>query len=338
MDQPPTPPPFAVLQLILNVWTAKAAAAFARLGFADLIGDGAQDANDLAKRAGTNADATYRLLRALAAAGILEARPDGRFALTPVGQCLRTGAPGSMRSLLIAELAPGHWLPWGDLEHSIRTGGPATLKTLGKPVWEYYSEHAAEGEAFADGMSNISSMVIQAVLAAYSFAGARLVVDVGGSHGSLLSAVLRAVPGARGILFDLPQAVSGAGPSLAREGVADRVECRGGSFFEAVPTGGDIYLLKTVLHDWNDEECVKILTACRAAMDPDGRVVVVEMIIDSEGPPSPAPFMDLNMLVMLTGRERTREEFSALFEHAGLALARIVPTQSPFVVIEARRR
>jgi O-methyltransferase domain len=290
----------------------------------------------VAERAGTNADATYRLLRGLATVGIVEALTDERFALTPVGECLRSDVPGSMRSLLIAEMAPGHWLPWGDMEHSIRTGTPAAPKTLGKPAWEYYAEHPEEANHFAQGMSGMSAMAIDAVLKAYSFTGAQLVVDVGGSHGSLLSAVLEKVPEARGILFDLPNVVSGAGPTLERAGVAHRVTCQGGSFFESVAEGGDVYLVKSVLHDWNDDECVRILSACRKAMIPGGRVVVIEMLISNQGPPSPAPLIDLNMLVMLTGRERTEQEYSTLFTRAGLALSAVVPTHSPFAAIEAR--
>jgi hypothetical protein len=337
MDQSvPQPPSAAVFQLILNVWAAQSAATFARLGMADLLAEGPAPARLVAERAGTHTGATYRLLRGLATVGIVEALADDRFSLTRVGQCLRSDVPGSMRSLLIAEMAPGHWLPWGDIEHSIRTGTPAAPKTLGKPAWEYYAEHPEEANHFAQGMSGFSAMAIDAVLEAYSFTGAHLVVDVGGSHGSLLSAVLQTLPHARGILFDRPNVVSGAGPALDRAGVAPRVMCQGGSFFESVPEGGDVYLLKSVLHDWSDDECVTILSACRKAMSPDGCVVVIEMLISNLGPPSPAPLIDLNMLVMLTGRERTEEEFGALFTRAGLALSRIVPTHSPFVAIEAR--
>jgi hypothetical protein len=329
-------PAAAVLQLILNMWAAQSAATFARLGMADLLADGPATARVIAERAETNTDATYRLLRGLATVGIVEALAEDRFALTPVGQCLRSDVPGSMRSLLIAEMAPGHWLPWGDMEHSVRTGTPAAPKTLGKPAWEYYAEHPEEANHFAQGMSGMSAMAIDAVLEAYSFTGAQVVVDVGGSHGSLLSAVLQKYPDARGILFDRPNVVSGAGPTLDRAGVASRVTCQGGSFFESVPEGGDVYLLKSVLHDWSDDECVEILSACRRAMTPDGRVVVIEMLITSQGPPSPAPLIDLNMLVMLTGRERTEEEYGALFTRAGLALSGVVATHSPFAAIEAR--
>jgi hypothetical protein len=337
MEPTAPPPPAAVLQLILNVWATQAAASFARFGMADILARGPLSSDDIAARAHTNRDATYRLLRALAGIGVVQALPDHRFSLTPVGECLRADVPGSMRSLLIAEMAPGHWLPWGEIDHAVRTGTPATIPTLGKAAWQYYGEHPQEAEHFARGMSGISGMATQAVLESYSFAGAALVVDVGGSHGALLTAVLHAVPGARGILFDQPNVIPGAAPALAAAGVADRVTTVGGNFFERVPEGGDVYLLKHILHDWNDDECVQILATCGKAMDPRGRVVVVELLIDDQGPPSPAPLMDLNMMVMLTGRERSEAEFGALFSKAGLRLTKVVRTHSPFVVVEGVR-
>lgn len=332
----PQPPSSVVLQLVLNVWVTQAAATFASLKFADALADGPQSADVVAERAGTNPDATYRLLRALSTTGIVETVGDRGFALMPVGQCLRSDVPGSMRSFLIAQTAPGHWLSWGQMSHSVRGGTPATTKALGTSIWEYYAAHPEEAGHFAEGMTGLSSMVTQAVLDRYPFADAKTVVDVGGSHGSVLAAVLRTVPTARGILFDRPDVVSGAKPTLDAAGVTSRVECRGGNFFEAVPSGGDVYLLKFILHDWSDQECIQILTACRTAMAPEGRLVVIELMIDGQGPPSPAPLMDLNMMVMLTGRERTRDEYANLFEKAGLSLTQVVPTASPFVVIEAR--
>jgi hypothetical protein len=203
-------------------------------------------------------------------------------------------------------------------------------------IWTYYEKNADEGFHFAEAMSGVSHIALQAVLASYSFAGARSVVDVGGSHGSFLAAVLAHEKTARGVLFDRPEVVGGAGPRLEAAAVDGRVERVGGDFFERVPSGGDVYLMKFILHDWSDDECVAILRRVREAMAPDGKVVVVEMLIADGGPPSPAPLLDLNMLVMLTGRERTAEEFGGLFAKAGLKLAGVTPTPSPFSVIEAR--
>ncbi len=331
------PPPAAVIALVTGMWAAKATAVAANLGIPDQLAQGPKTAEEVAKAIGADASAVYRLMRAVASVGMLTAEPEHRFTLTPLGAVLRSNVPGSMRSFLIAQMAPGHWLSWGNLEDAVRTGRPCAPKALGMDPWEYYKKNPDEGLHFAEAMSGLSHMAMQAVLASYSFAGARKVVDVGGSHGSFVAAVLQREKTARGVLFDRPEVIDGAGAALEQAGVIDRVERVGGSFFESVPAGGDVYLLKHILHDWSDDECVKILRNVREAMVLDGRVVVVEMLITDQGPPSRAPLLDLNMLVMLTGKERTTEEFAALFAKAGLKLHAVTPTQSAFVVIEARR-
>lgn len=331
MDDQALPPPARVFGLITGMWAAKAAAACAELGIPDVLAHGPKTADEVAKAIDADPSATYRLMRGVASVGVLVAEPNGRFALTPVGEMLRKDVPGSMRSLLLAEMAPGHWLPWGHLTDAVRTGKPSLPKVLGKGAWEYYRDNPEEGRLFSEGMTGISMMAVQAVLSSYSFAGAKKIVDVGGAHGAFLAAVLEREPSAKGVLFDQPQVVEGSGATL--EKVAARVERIGGDFFAEVPKGGDVYLVKHILHDWNDDECVKILKNVRGAMDPKGRVVVVELLIGDH--PGPAPLMDLNMLVMLTGRERTADEFGALFAKAGLRLSGVTPTHSPVVVIEA---
>jgi len=331
------PPPIAVLGFITGMWAAQAVATAARLGIPDKLAEGPRSAAEIAGAVGADPAALHRLMRGIAAVGVLAFEPGGRFSLTPVGHCLRSDVPGSMRSLVIAEMAPAHWLPWNHLERSVRTGEPSAEHALGTDVWAYYKKHPEEGGYFAEAMSGFSAIAIEAVLASYSFAGARKVVDVGGSHGAFVAAVLQGEPTARGVLFDLPEVVEGAGATLEGAGVAGRVERVGGSFFERVPAGGDTYLVKHILHDWSDDECVKILANVGRAMAPDGRVVVVEMLIDEGGAPSAVPLLDLNMLVMLTGKERTEAEFGALFSKAGLRLISVTPTPLPVVVLEARR-
>lgn len=335
-DSKEIPPQAAVFGLITGMWAAKAAATAASLRIPDVLARGPKTADEVALAIGANSAAVYRLMRGVASVGVLVATPDGKFSLTPVGELLRSDVPGSMRSALVAEMAQGHWLPWGDLERAIMTGEPSAPKVLGTDLWAYYEKNAAEGLLFAEAMSGISSMATHAVLEAYSFAGATKVVDVGGSHGAFVAAVLQREKSAHGVLFDRPEVLEGAGATLEGAGVNARVERVAGSFFESVPAGGDVYLLKFILHDWNDDECVAILRRVREAMSPTARVVVVEMLITSGGPPSPAPLLDLNMLVMLTGRERTSDEFAALFARAGLALQGVTPTHSPFAVLEAR--
>lgn len=336
-DSHALPPPAAVFGLVAGMWAAKAVAVAASLKIPDQLAHGPKTAEEVAKAIGTDPSATYRLMRGVASVGVLSAEAGRKFALTPVGEVLRSDVPQSMRSLIMAEMAPGHWLPWANLEEAVKTGRPTAPAALGMDVWEYYKKNHDEGFHFAEAMSGLSHMAMQAVLAAYSFAGARKVVDVGGSHGAFVAAVLQREKTARGVLFDRPEVVEGAGATLEAAGVADRIERVGGSFFESVPAGGDVYLLKHILHDWSDDECVKILGCVREAMAPDGRVVVAEMLISDQGPPSPAPLLDLNMLVMLTGKERTAEEFGELFARAGLKLSGVTPTHSPIGVVEARR-
>jgi hypothetical protein len=324
------------MSLVTGMWAAKAAATAASLRIPDVLAQGPKTADEVAQAIGANPAAVYRLMRGIASVGVLAATPDGKFGLTPVGTALRSDVPGSMRAALVAEMAPGHWLPWGDLEQAIMTGGPSAPKALGMDVWDYYKKNSAEGFLFAEAMSGISAMAMHAVLEAYSFSGATKVVDVGGSHGAFVAAVLQREQSAHGVLFDRPEVIEGAGATLQGAGVNTRVERVGGSFFESVPAGGDVYLLKFILHDWSDDECVTILRRVREAMAPNARVVVVEMLITSSGPPSPAPLLDLNMLVMLSGKERTADEFGALFAKAGLALKAVTPTHSPFAVLEAR--
>jgi hypothetical protein len=329
------PPQAHVMNFITGMWAAQTVATVAQLAIPDHLASGPKTAAELAPVVKAHPEALHRLMRGAASVGVFAKDAQNRFSLTPIGECLRSGVPGSMRAAMIAEMAPGHWLPWGHLEESVRTGKPAAPTVLGMDAWGYYKKNPEEGKLFAEAMTGMSAMANHAVMGTYSFKGAKKVIDVGGSHGAFLAAVLSAEPSAHGVLFDRPEVIEGAGPTLGA--VANRVERVGGSFFDQVPAGGDVYLLKHILHDWNDAECVTILKNVRDAMAPDGRVVVVEMLITDQGPPSPAPLLDLNMLVMLTGKERTADEFGALFAEAGLKLAKVVPTMSPFAVVEAHR-
>lgn len=329
------PPHEALFGLMMGAWITQAVGTLARLRIPDAVAGGAATAPEVAAELALQPDATYRLMRACAAAGIFTRLDEQRFALSPVGELLRSGVPGSMRALFDAETAPGHWLPWGKLDERVRGGEVQTVPTLGMDLWEYYRQNPGEQRDFADGMTGLSASSVAAVLGAYEFGDPRKVVDVGGSHGVFLAGVLGRHPEARGILFDMPQIVAEAGETLERLGVAERVERQGGDFLASVPAG-DLYLLKFILHDWDDASCIRILANCRAAMADGGKVVVTEMLIGGlADPPSPAPFLDLNMMVLMPGRERTVAEFAALFAAAGLKLAQVVPTGSPFFVLEA---
>jgi hypothetical protein len=328
----------AILDLVIGFWSACAVATTARLGIADRLARGPRGAAELAGELGLDADALFRLLRAVSSLGVLSCERDGRFALTGLGERLRSDVPGSQRALIASELDTAHYLPWGRLEESVRTGRPVFETVFAMKTWEYYRDtNPGEGQLFSQNMTAMSQIETRGILAAYSFGGARCIVDVGGAHGAFLAAALKQAASARGILFDQPQVVAEAVPVLRQFGVAERVQCVAGDFFGELPQGGDVYLLKHILHDWSDADCVRILRRVREAMASDARVVVAELPLPEEGEAMPmAAMLDLNMLVMLGGRERTAVEYAALLEQAGLRLERVLPTAAPIAVIEAR--
>jgi O-methyltransferase domain/Dimerisation domain len=340
MSAPASPSPQSrILDLITGVWAARAVGAVARLGVADRLAAGPLTARELAPLVGAHEAALYRLLRAVVSVGVLSREPGGRFGLTALGECLRSEVPGSMRAAIASEVDTVHWACWGELDECIRTGEPAFRKIFGlADPWEYYRDrNPAEGRLFSQNMTDMSGAEVRAILEAYSVSDIRCAVDVGGAHGAFLAAVLQKAPRARGVLYDRAEVVEQALPSLERLGVADRVECVAGSFFDSVPAAGDLYLLKHILHDWSDEECVRILTRVREAMPENARVAVAEMPILEQGGAPFAALLDINMLVCLTGRERTPEEYGELFRRAGLEMTRVVSTGTPLAVIEARR-
>jgi hypothetical protein len=330
------PPHEILFGMVIGMWAAQTVGTLARLGIPDAVAGGAATAKAVAEKLSLDPDATYRLMRGAAAAGIFH-RPDAEtFVPTPLGELLRSDVPGSLRSFLDVQTAPGHWLSWGRLDATVEAGKAQVEQALGSDIWTYFNQNPIELRTFAEAMTGLSTSLVAAVLEAHDFGDVKRVVDVGGSQGVFLAGVLNQQPSAQGVLFDLPQVIAQGGEGLRQAGVADRVESVSGDFFEGVPAGGDLYLLKHILHDWDDAACIQILKNCRAAMAPGGKVAVAEMLIGGYAdPPGPAIFLDLNMMVMLPGRERTVEEFAALFAAAGLRLANVVPTKSPVVLLEA---
>jgi hypothetical protein len=331
-DQAP-PPQAVIFQMISGSWVAQALGAVARLGVADHLAAGSKTSAELAKAVGANTENLARTLRALAGVGLFTSPAPDSWALTPIGDCLRTDVPGSMRYAAIAETDHAHWATWGRFVESVRTGAPQAMAALDCMPWDYYAKHPEDGLAFSRAMSSLSSMSIAPVLASYDFAGAKTIADVGGAHGALLAAVLRAQPAAHGILFDQPQVVEGAGATLGD--VSGRVERVGGDFLAQPVPSADVYLLKHVLHDWDDATCVKILRNVRAGMGAGARVAIIEMVIPEQLGAGPAPLMDLNMMVLLGAKERTAAEYGALFARADLATSRVIPTPSPYTIVEA---
>jgi hypothetical protein len=321
------PPHVHVLQLLMGLWNAQIVAAAARFGVADLMATGVHDVDSLAHECGADPNALYRLLRACSAIGICFESESRRFALTPMGECLRSDVGNSLRDFLIAETAPGHWLPWGKLYDAVREGRSVAADVLGMPAWEYYAKNPEEGLSFARGMGNLSAIVAQDVTRVYDASGVKRIVDIGGSQGVLLASLLAANPNATGVLFDLPEVIANA--------PADpRVERVGGDFFKECPPDGDLYLLKSILHDWPDDRCTEILQSIHNAAKPDAKLLVVEMLLPDTPQPSPVALMDLNMLVMLDGRERTAAEMAALLATGGFRVERVLPA-GMFSLIEA---
>jgi hypothetical protein len=328
--------PATALRRLLNGYqVSQAVHAAAMLGIPDLLADGARTPDELAPEAGADSDALRRLLRALAAVGVLHEDEDDRFSLTQLGDCLRRDSPDSLAAWAVFVGSPHHWTTWGHLLDGIRSGENVFKSLHGVDVWQYRAEHEEERAVFDAAMVGLTRRTNVAILEAFDFGRFRTLVDIGGGLGTFVAGVLAAYPLLQGILFDQPHVVAGADDLLRDAGVADRCRVATGSFFDSVPEGGDAYLLKSVLHDWADEESVAILRACRRAIVSDGRLLVVERVVGRPNEGADTKFSDLNMLVMPGGRERTLEEFALLFEAAGFRLEGETPTASGFSVIEA---
>ena len=252
--------------MISGFWVSQMVLVAAKLGLADLITDQPKTAAELAQASGTHVPSLYRVLRGLASVGVFAEDSQGRFVSTPLAETLRRDAPGSMRAFAMAELGQEHFKAWGNLLHSVRTGEIAFDNHFGQPVWEYYAQNPEDAEVFNDAMTGVTEMVNAAVVPAYDFSGFGKIVDIGGGHGALLAAILKASPASRGVLFDLPHVAEGAKARFAAEGVSDRCEIVSGDFFKAVTEGGDAYVMKFILHDWDDEKSVAIMKNIRRAM------------------------------------------------------------------------
>ena len=327
------PAPQRMFQMATGYWVSQMVGTIAELGVVDALFERPDSAEGLASRLGTDASALARLLRAAASVGVV-ARAGDRWTTTPLGDTLRANVPGSMRDMAIVQTSAGHWQPWGRFREVVRSGVRQTTAALGGELFEYYGKNPREAATFSGAMSAMSALVAREVAERVDTRTASIAVDVGGANGALLQAMLGANEQLSGILFDLPHVVEGARAALGAAGLAPRCEVIAGDFFQRVPEG-DIHLLKHVLHDWDDEQALTILRNVAAAMRPGGRVLLVEMVVPEDDQPSIAPLMDLNMLVLVPGRERTRTEYASLLAGAGLRLQRVIDTRSPFQVLEA---
>lgn len=307
----------------------------AELNLADLIADGPRSSSELAVATGTQPTALYRLLRALASLGIFAEDEQGRFGLTPLAQLLRQGVPGSLHATALFHgdsLTQG---VWGNLLHTLKTGEDGHHRLYGMSAWAYHEQNLDYSRLFDNFMTEVSSLDTAAVVSAYDFSNTTLLVDIAGGHGSLIAAILKANPTLQGILFDQPHVLSGAQPVLEAAGVTDRCQQVSGDFFAELPANGDAYLLKSIVHDWNDTDSIRILKNVRRAMKPDGKLLLVEFVIPSGNDPHPGKLIDINMLVSLGGRERTEAEFRDVLAHADFRLTQVIPISSGKSVIEA---
>jgi hypothetical protein len=297
----------------------------AKLGLADQLKDGPRTVEQLAGLTKTHPDSLYRLLRTLAGLGVF-AEDDGmRFRLTPAAELLRTGTPGSMRTTAVVAGEEWMWRPWGALLHSVTTGETAFDHLYGKGTFDWLAERLQ-----AEGTRRSADTVARV----YDFSAAQTVIDIGGGAGELLSAILRPNPGTRGILFDLPHVAKAARATVDQK-VASRCEFVGGDFLKAVPSGGDVYVLKYIIHDWDDARSVSIMTNCRKAMAGRGRLLLIEDLVCGPNQPCRAKVSDLQMLVRTGGRNRTEKEYRSLLGKSGFEVTRVVPAQGDLSVMEA---
>ncbi len=328
-----TTPQELMQRMMTGYWLSQAIYVAARLRIADCLAEGPRTIEELAEATGTHPRTLYRLLRALASAGIFSEGEPGRFRLTPEAETLRSEVPGSLWAMAIM-MGEEHYHAWGGLLESVRTGKTAFDRLYGKPIFAYLTEHPDKARVFDAAMTAIHGRETAAVLDAYDFSGLGVVADIGGGNGSNLIGMLGRYPGMRGILFDLPHVVEHAGAALQAAGLADRCEAIGGSFFKPISVQADAYFLRHIIHDWDDEDSTRILRNIRAAMPPGARLLLVEHVLAPGDAPSFGKLLDLNMLIMPGGVERTEEEFRRLYEGAGFRLSRVVPAQDDLSVIE----
>lgn len=329
-------PPELMNRMLTGYWTTPSLYVAAKLGIADLLANGPRTADDLAQATNVHAPSLYRLLRGLASMGVFTDDGTARFSLTPLAECLRSDVPGSQRALAIM-CGEEHYKAWGELLYSVQTGKIAFDKLYGMPVFEYLSKNLDQAKVFDAAMVGVHGRETVAMTDAFDFSGIGVLADLGGGNGSLLTTVLKKYPALQGILYDLPGVTERAKVNLEAAGLADRCKVIGGSFFESVPEGADAYLMRHIIHDWDDEKATTILRNVHDAMGKEGRLLVVEGVIPPGDEPCFGKLLDLTMLTIPGGKERTEEEYRTLYEAGGFHLTRIVPTKAEVSVIEGKK-
>jgi hypothetical protein len=331
-----TPPPqVQLIQMGMGFIPARVLFLAAKLGLADLLADEPKSAAELAGPTKSHERALHRLMRTLSSLGVFTEETGGRFGLTEMGEALKTAAPGSTRALILS-FGGWVWNSFGEMSHSIETGKSAFNNVYGMPPFEWLKSQPEEAALFGETMVAFHGAEPSAVVEAYDFSGFGTVVDVGGSTGNMLVHLLNRCPGPRGILFDLPVTVAEA-PAFLRKhhGIEERIAIVPGSFFDSVPAWADCYILSHVIHDWSEEQNLTILGHCRKVMKPESKLLIVEFVLPSDNSPHPGKILDMVMLTVTGGEERTEEEYGALLAKAGLRMTRVVPTASAASIVEA---
>lgn len=334
-DQAPDPHA-QMLQMITGYWVTQIVRGAAAVSLADQLADGPKPASELSSGDGgaLHPVVANRFLRACAAVGLVAPTPDGTFASTPLLATLRRDDPGSMRGMALALGAPGHWLPWGRFPDALAAGRRQTIEALGSELFDYYAANPGESADFSRAMTGITAIVVREAVRVLDTAGVRTVIDVGGAEGALLRGLLESNPQLRGIVLDRADVIDRARTAVNAAGLGPRVDIVAGDFFAEIPAG-DLYLLKHILHDWDDDACLTILRNCRKAASAGGRVAIIEVALDDVDKAGFGALMDLNMLALGPGKERTFAEYEALLRAAGFGDARLTPTATPMIVIEA---
>jgi hypothetical protein len=324
-------------RMITGYWVSQAIYAAAKFAIADHLKDGPKSIEELAKVTATHPDALYRLLRALASVGIFSEGKARQFSLTPLAELLQTDAAGSKRALALMS-GDEQFRAWAEIDYSIQTGKVSFDKVFGRPVFDYLGEHPDKARIFDAAMVGIHGRESDAVLDAADFSGIGVIADIGGGNGSQITGILKRHAAMKGVLFDLPHVVERAKDRIAAAGLAGRCQLIAGNFFEAVPTGADAYIMRHIIHDWEDEKALTILRNCHRAMPADGRLLVVESVIPPGNEPFGGKLLDLVMLLIPGGKERTEAEYRTLFAQAGFELTRITPTRSEVSIVEGVKR
>jgi hypothetical protein len=324
--------------IITQYFSSRALYAAAALDVAGALAGGAKSIDELARATGAHAPSLYRVLRVLVSSKIFVESDDGRISNTPLSELLRADVPGSLRDLVLLFGDETSWRSWEGILHAVRTGETPFEHLYGEKFFDYLQGHPETAAMFDRAMASSSTTTNAAVVEAYDFSGLGTLVDVAGGMGSALCSIVSASPGLRGIVFDLPHVAERARAFIAAQGLADRCEFAGGSFFVAVPSGAGAYFMKHILHDWGDAECGEILGACRKAMSDEARLLICERIVPPGNEPSSAKLIDLHMMMTNHGgKERTEREFRELLAATGFGLQRVIPTSTPWSVIEATK-